>query len=42
MPDRVNAGPPGPRQAAMTLYYAAFVRDPDGGKLDAATFPRKA
>jgi len=26
----------------MTLYYAAFVQDPDGNKLEAATFPRKA
>lgn len=32
-------GPPGPRQAAMTTYFAAFVRDPDGNRLEAATFP---
>ena len=32
-------GAPGPRQAAMTTYYAAFVRDPDGNKLEAASFP---
>jgi catechol 2,3-dioxygenase-like lactoylglutathione lyase family enzyme len=37
-----DAGTPGPRQAAMTMYYAAFVQDPDGNKLEAATFPRKA
>jgi catechol 2,3-dioxygenase-like lactoylglutathione lyase family enzyme len=37
-----DAGSPGPRQAAMTSYYAAFVQDPDGNKLEAATFPRKA
>jgi catechol 2,3-dioxygenase-like lactoylglutathione lyase family enzyme len=37
-----DAGAPGPRQAAMTLYYAAFVQDPDGNKLEAATFPREA
>ena len=37
-----DAGSPGPRQGAMTLYYAAFVQDPDGNKLEAATFPRKA
>ncbi len=37
-----DAGAPGPRQAAMTRYYAAFVQDPDGNKLEAATFPRKA
>jgi catechol 2,3-dioxygenase-like lactoylglutathione lyase family enzyme len=34
-------GPPGPRQAAMTPYFGAFVLDPDGNKLEAATFPRK-
>jgi catechol 2,3-dioxygenase-like lactoylglutathione lyase family enzyme len=37
-----DAGAPGPRQGAMTGYYAAFVQDPDGNKLEAATFPRKA
>jgi catechol 2,3-dioxygenase-like lactoylglutathione lyase family enzyme len=37
-----DAGAPGPRHAAMTVYYAAFVQDPDGNKLEAATFPRKA
>jgi catechol 2,3-dioxygenase-like lactoylglutathione lyase family enzyme len=37
-----DAGAPGPRQAAMTTYYAAFVQDPDGNKLEAATFPREA
>jgi catechol 2,3-dioxygenase-like lactoylglutathione lyase family enzyme len=37
-----DAGAPGPRQAAMTVYYAAFVQDPDGNKLEAASFPRKA
>ncbi|HEX3990154.1 MAG TPA: VOC family protein [Acetobacteraceae bacterium] len=37
-----DAGAPGPRQGAMTVYYAAFVQDPDGNKLEAATFPRKA
>jgi len=34
-----DAGPPGPRQAAMTPYFGAFVLDPDGNKLEAATFP---
>lgn len=33
-------GPPGDRQASMTTYYAAFIRDPDGNRLEAATFPR--
>ena len=32
-------GEPGPRQAAMTTYYGAFIRDPDGNKLEALTFP---
>lgn len=32
-------GPPGPRQAALTTYFAAFVLDPDGNKLEAASFP---
>jgi catechol 2,3-dioxygenase-like lactoylglutathione lyase family enzyme len=32
-------GPPGPRQAAMTGYYAAFIKDLDGNRLEAATFP---
>jgi catechol 2,3-dioxygenase-like lactoylglutathione lyase family enzyme len=32
-------GPPGPRKAEMTPYFAAFVRDLDGNRLEAATFP---
>jgi catechol 2,3-dioxygenase-like lactoylglutathione lyase family enzyme len=36
-----NAGEPGPRQAAITGYFAAFVYDLDGNKLEAATFPKK-
>lgn len=35
-------GAPGPRQAAMTGYFAAFVRDPDGNRLEAACFPAPA
>ncbi len=35
-----DAGAPGPRPAAMTSYYGAFVLDPDGAKLEAASFPR--
>ncbi|MDX2157519.1 MAG: VOC family protein [Hyphomicrobiaceae bacterium] len=35
-------GEPGPRQAAMTAYYAAFVRDPDGNRIEAASFPQPA
>jgi catechol 2,3-dioxygenase-like lactoylglutathione lyase family enzyme len=37
-----DAGEPGPRKGEMTLYYGAFVQDPDGNKLEAASFPRKA
>jgi catechol 2,3-dioxygenase-like lactoylglutathione lyase family enzyme len=36
----MDAGAPGPRRGAVTAYYAAFVQDPDGNKLEAATFPR--
>jgi catechol 2,3-dioxygenase-like lactoylglutathione lyase family enzyme len=32
-------GPPGPRQGTMTAYFAAFIRDPDGNRIEAATFP---
>lgn len=34
-------GAPGPRRAAMTPYFGAFVRDLDGNKLEAVTFPAK-
>jgi catechol 2,3-dioxygenase-like lactoylglutathione lyase family enzyme len=33
-------GEPGLRQAAMTGYFAAFIRDRDGNKIEAATFPK--
>lgn len=32
-------GPPGPRTGAMTTYFGAFIRDPDGNKLEAVSFP---
>ncbi len=35
-----DEGAPGPRTGAQTSYYAAFVRDPDGNRLEAASFPR--
>jgi catechol 2,3-dioxygenase-like lactoylglutathione lyase family enzyme len=35
-------GQPGPRQAALTTYFGAFVRDPDGNKIEAASFPEMA
>jgi len=37
-----NDGEPGPRQAAMTTYYGAFIRDPDGNKIEAVSFPAAA
>lgn len=33
-------GEPGSRQGAMTTYYGAFIRDPDGNKLEAVSFPQ--
>jgi catechol 2,3-dioxygenase-like lactoylglutathione lyase family enzyme len=30
-------GEPGPRQGAMTTYYGAFIKDPDGNKIEAVT-----
>lgn len=32
-------GAPGPRRGEMTGYYACFVRDLDGNKIEAASFP---
>ena len=31
-------GPPGPRKATNPGYYAAFIRDPDGNRIEAVTF----
>ena len=36
-----DAGAPGPRQAAITMYFGAFVFDLDGNKVEAANFPRE-
>lgn len=33
-------GAPGDRQAAMTIYFGAFIKDLDGNKIEAVTFPR--
>lgn len=33
-------GAPGPRHAAMTTYFGAFVLDHDGNKLEAVSFPK--
>ncbi len=32
-------GAPGPRQASMVVYYAAFIRDLDGNKIEVMTVP---
>ncbi len=32
-------GPPGSRRGATTSYFGAFVRDPDGNRIEAVTFP---
>jgi catechol 2,3-dioxygenase-like lactoylglutathione lyase family enzyme len=34
-------GGPGPRQAAFTTYFGAFILDADGNKLEAVTFPKQ-
>jgi catechol 2,3-dioxygenase-like lactoylglutathione lyase family enzyme len=34
-------GEPRDRQAAMTVYFGAFIRDLDGNKIEALTIPRK-
>lgn len=33
-------GEPGDRDAAVTPYFGAFIRDLDGHKIEAVTFPR--
>ena len=33
-------GAPGPRAAAQTTYFGAFIRDPDGNRVEALSFPR--
>lgn len=35
-------GEPGPRSGQIGGYYAAFVRDPEGNKVEAATFTATA
>ncbi|HEY8947933.1 MAG TPA: VOC family protein [Rhizomicrobium sp.] len=34
-----SAGDPGPRQAAFTTYFGAFIFDLDGNKIEAVHFP---
>jgi catechol 2,3-dioxygenase-like lactoylglutathione lyase family enzyme len=36
-----DAGPPGLRPEYDASYYGAFVRDPDGNKIEAVTFSEK-
>lgn len=33
-------GKPGDRQGEMTVYFGAFIRDPDGNRIEALTIPR--
>ena len=35
-----SAGKPGPRQAAFTTYFGAFILDPDGNKIEAVYFAK--
>ena len=35
-------GAPGPRSGQIGGYYAAFIRDPEGNKIEAATFTAAA
>lgn len=35
-------GEPGPRAAAVTTYFGAFIKDADGNKLEAVTFLKPA
>ena len=35
---RHSDGAPGPRPEYSAGYYAAFIRDPDGNKIEAVTF----
>jgi catechol 2,3-dioxygenase-like lactoylglutathione lyase family enzyme len=35
-----SAGEPGPRQAAFTTYFGAFILDPDGNKIEAVYFAK--
>jgi catechol 2,3-dioxygenase-like lactoylglutathione lyase family enzyme len=35
----ISDGPPGLRPHDRVRYYAAFIRDPDGNRIEAVTFP---
>src|SRR5438270_8629272 len=34
-----DGGAPGPRRGEVTDYFGAFIRDPDGNKIEAMTIP---
>ena len=36
----VSDGAPGDRKGELTTYFGAFIRDLDGNKIEAVTFPR--
>lgn len=38
----LDDGAPGPRQGEMTAYFSAFIKDPDGNKIEVVTFPASA
>ncbi len=38
----LSDGPPGLREKYHANYYAAFIRDPDGNRIEAVTFQRDA
>ena len=38
----IDDGAPGLRQATQVVYYAAFVRDPDGNRIEIMTVPPAA
>lgn len=36
----VDDGAPGPRHGEKSDYFGAFIRDPDGNKIEVVTFPK--
>lgn len=39
--DGRSDGAPAEREATVTTYFGTFIRDPDGNKIEAITFPPK-
>jgi catechol 2,3-dioxygenase-like lactoylglutathione lyase family enzyme len=37
----IDDGAPGPRAGTIAPYYAAYMRDPDGNRIEVATFASK-